>query len=379
MSVTIRPYRRGGWEVDIRLVLPDGRQRRDRRRAPVSSRSGALRWGQARERALLAQRPAESIVRREVPTLQAFAPRFLEGHARANQQKPSSVAAKEMILRVHLTPRLGDRRLDAITNEDVQRVKRALSAKAPKTVNNVLTVLSTLLKAAVEWQVIDQVPCTIRLLKVPKPSAVFHDFETYDRLVEAARTTDPQIHVIVLLGGDAGLRLGEMIALEWTDVDLATRQMCVQRSDWNGHITVPKGGRLRYIPLTVRLAAALREHRHLRSPLVLCDDDGRAVRRRTLQNWMRRPARRGKVHNSGVHVLRHTFCSHLAMRGAPARAIQELAGHADLSTTQRYMHLSPAAIEGAIRLLDQPTPDHGRGDIVETANRGSVSAVTTTR
>ena len=56
--------------------------------------------------------------------------------------------------------------------------------------------------------------------------------------------------------------------------------------------------------------------------------------------------------DQGVHILRHTFCSHLAMKGAPARAIQELAGHADLSTTQRYMHLSPAATEDAIRLLD---------------------------
>ena len=53
----------------------------------------------------------------------------------------------------------------------------------------------------------------------------------------------------------------------------------------------------------------------------------------------------------GVHILRHTFCSHLAMRGAPARAIQELAGHPDLATTQRYMHLSPAALDAAIRLL----------------------------
>ena len=104
-----------------------------------------------------------------------------------------------------------------------------------------------------------------------------------------------------------------------------------------------KGDRLRFIPLTVRLAAALREHRHLRSALVACDEDGKALKRRKVLWWVRRAARRGQVKNAGVHVLRHTFRSHLAMRGAPARAIQELAGHANITTTQRYMHLSPAA------------------------------------
>ena len=101
---------------------------------------------------------------------------------------------------------------------------------------------------------------------------------------------------------------------------------------------------------------------------MLCNEDGGALRRNTVLSWVRRAGRRAQVQNNGVHVLRHTFCSHLAMRGAPARAIQELAGHANLSTTQRYMHLSPAAIEGAIRLLDRPSPDLRRGDIVETAN-----------
>ena len=55
------------------------------------------------------------------------------------------------------------------------------------------------------------------------------------------------------------------------------------------------------------------------------------------------------------------------MRGAVPGAIQQLAGHQDLATTQWYMHLSPAAVEGAIRLLDSPTSPFGRGDIVETA------------
>jgi site-specific recombinase XerD len=85
-----------------------------------------------------------------------------------------------------------------------------------------------------------------------------------------------------------------------------------------------------------------------------------------VQDHVRRAARRDGLEKSGVHMLRHTFCSHLAMRGAPARAIQELAGHKDLITTQRYMHLSPAALDSAIRLLDQPFSVQSFGDILET-------------
>lgn len=76
--------------------------------------------------------------------------------------------------------------------------------------------------------------------------------------------------------------------------------------------------------------------------------------------------------SSAIHVLPHTFCSHLAMQGEPARAIQELAGHKDLSTTQRYMHLSPAATFNAIRLLDARVGPGQRGDIVETEGKNEL-------
>ncbi|MBW8868225.1 MAG: site-specific integrase, partial [Acidobacteria bacterium] len=182
MSVTIRPYRRGGWEVDIRVVTPDGtREIRERKRAPVSSRTAAGRWAEGRERVLFERlmKPVQNIAAKEVLTLQAFAPRFLDGHARANRQKPSGIAAKEMILRVHLVPALGHKKLDAIKNEDVQRLKSALSRKATKTVNNILTVLNVLLKKAVEWEVIERVPCTIRVLPVSKGSTHFYDFDEF--------------------------------------------------------------------------------------------------------------------------------------------------------------------------------------------------------
>jgi len=237
--------------------------------------------------------------------------------------------------------------------------------KAPKTVNNALTVLSVLLKKAVEWNVIERMPCLVQLLPVPKSSAGFHDFEQYERLVDSARELSRQTELIVLLGGDAGLRCGEMMALEWSDVDLGKRQICVQRSDWNGEVTTTKGGRLRYIPLTLRLTAALREHRHLRGPLVLSESDGKPLTRQKVQTKVKRASKLAKV-RKGVHILRHTFCSHLAMRGAPARAIQELAGHSELGMTQRYMHLSPAALDAAIRLLDQSPITRNCGDIVET-------------
>jgi integrase len=117
------------------------------------------------------------------------------------------------------------------------------------------------------------------------------------------------------------------------------------------HVTAPKGGKVRYVPLTRRLTEALREWRHLRGPRVLTDTQGHPLTQKTVQGAMSRAARKANV-RPGVHILRHTFCSHLAMRGAPARSIQELAGHQDPTTTQRYMHLSPGALDAAIRLLE---------------------------
>ena len=349
MSITLRPYRSGGWEADITIRLPDGSQYRERKRAARFSKSAAQRWAQDRERYLLQHGPPAA--NREVPTLEAFAPRFVDGHARANRHKPSGIASIESILKWHLVPTLGPKRLDAITNEQVQRLKLALSERAPKTVNNVLTVLSTLLKKAVEWGELDRLPCVVKLLPNPKKTMGFHDFDQYERLLTVARKRGTDAYLMVLAGGDAGLRLGEIIALEWRDIDLAARRLTVERSDWQGHVTVPKGGRSRQLPMTQRLTAALEDCATSAMGAGVVPAGRSPITRDRVIKAVRGAQRIAGI-EQGVHILRHTFCSHLAMKGAPARAIQELAGHADLSTTQRYMHLSPAATEDAIRLLD---------------------------
>jgi hypothetical protein len=92
--------------------------------------AGALRWGQDRERHLL--RHGLNKTRKEVPTLEAFGPRFIDDYAVANRQKPSEIAAKRTIVHGHLKAALGGKRLDAITTDDVQKLKHRLRNRAPE-------------------------------------------------------------------------------------------------------------------------------------------------------------------------------------------------------------------------------------------------------
>jgi integrase len=124
-----------------------------------------------------------------------------------------------------------------------------------------------------------------------------------------------------------GVERNSCIALEWGDVDLMAGTLTVRRSDWRGIVGSPKGGRDRKVPLTVGLAATLKAHRHLRSERVFAQRDGAPFTQSAIEAALRYACKRAGLRVIGSHVLRHTFCSHLAMRGAPPKAIQELAGH----------------------------------------------------
>ena len=164
---------------------------------------------------------------------------------------------------------------------------------------------------------------------------------------------------MVLLAGAAGLRRGDIIALKWSDLDLKRRLIHVQRSIWWGkrherHETVPKGGKGRVVDMTAALADALTRHRHLRGERVLYGDDGQEFTNKVVRAWLERAQRAAGIEVTGaIHRLRHTFCSMLAAEGATPLAIQQLAGHSHISTTMKYMHLSPTGRGAAIALLER--------------------------
>ncbi len=378
MSVKVRKHKKGWIEVDIRVRLADGSEVRERKKAPCTSKTAALRWGEERQSFLVRQGVKPQ--KREVPTLASFEERFIRDHVEANRQKPSSVEAKKSIFKNHLVPAFGTMRLDEITTPLVQQLKGSLQDRRPKTVNNVLNALSVVLRTALKWGVIDRLPCHIEMLKSAATEMAFYDFEEHERLVAAAGEIDARIHLLVLLGCDAGLRCGEMLALEWADIDLQRRVITVSRSEWRRQVTLPKGGRSRRVPMTAALTAGLEKHvRKLNEARVLWRNDGLDMfGRPLLRKWLSRAQRLAKLADTGaLHILRHTFCSHLAMQGVPVNAIKELAGHQDIKTTMRYLHLSPAAKDSAVAALDRrPATEMKFGDSLETKKAPELSART---
>lgn len=356
--MTIRIETRGGkLVVDIRTMGPEGLIR-ERRNAPdgVATETAAQRWAESRRRHL--EMHGKPRPKKAAPTLAEFGPRWIQEYSVANGHKPSTIFVNEQRLRTHLYPVLGHLRLDQIGEPQIQRLKLHLVGKKDKTIATVSGLLGTILHTAQRWGELDKAP-TIQQPRAKPAPRDFYDFKDWERLVEGARKAGPMVLCMVLLGGEAGLRRGEMVALEQGDV--GTEALEVRRNEWHGgraggiHVGTPKSGQSRRIPMTARLQTAVAAARHLRGPRLLWQDSGEAVSCHTLRRWMARATKlAGLPVSMDIHRLRHTFCSHLAMLGAPVTTIQKLAGHSDIGTTSGYMHLAKGTLDAAIHLLGEP-------------------------
>ena len=141
----------------------------------------------------------------------------------------------------------------------------------------------------------------------------------------------------------AGLRVGEVSALDVFDLDRGSGVITVRRG---------KGGKERRVPLgQAGLAAVerwLAERGADEGPLFLNARGGR-MSPRTMHRRVERAGQLAGVHGLHPHALRHSFATHLLDRGADLRGIQELLGHASLGTTQRYTHVSVEALVATYR------------------------------
>lgn len=160
-----------------------------------------------------------------------------------------------------------------------------------------------------------------KFLKIREKKIDFPDFGEIERLVESGRD-EADRRAMILLGAEASLR-----------IDYRAGNITIWENDWEGNVGSTKAGDRRTVPMTSRLRDALPALRHLRGGLVLCDPDGKRWTKLMVRAALRTICRRAGVRVVGAHVLRHAFCSHLAIRGAAPKAIQEPAGHKSLNVT----------------------------------------------
>lgn len=347
---------KGKWWVDFHWKHERGtrigRRDRVRRPSPINHKRGAEEYERILRERLMRGEPLDAETA-EVPRFDTFAKEFLATYVAANN-KPSEQEAKRSMFEHHLLPVFGTKRLDAINMRHVEalRAKMRNDELSSKRINNVVGCLNRLLRYAIEAGVLKEMP-RVKPLRVPPQKFDFFTYDEYARLVDAVKH-DTEKLVMVLLAGEGGLRKGEIAALEWGDVDLKAKKLTVRRNIWFRrnveHVDSPKSGRDRSIDLTDRLLEALRAHRHLRGERVFARANGRLTPG-VMEGVLNHATKKAGLRSVGWHVLRHTFCSHLAMTGADAKTIQEYAGHSTLTMTLRYMHLAPGHKREAINRL----------------------------
>lgn len=165
---------------------------------------------------------------------------------------------------------------------------------------------------------------------------------------------------MILCALRTGMRIGEICALDWSDINWQQRTITVRRSVVEGIMDSPKNNRIRTIPLAEDLYELFSAHR-LKTGLIFPGPDGNHMRK---SSWpwkaLRRACKRAGLPVIGWHPLRHTFASELTTQAIPMKATQMLLGHSSMQMTERYAHLSPSALSNAISVLPRAT-----GEMVE--------------
>jgi integrase len=169
----------------------------------------------------------------------------------------------------------------------------------------------------------------IKQIREKQKRPEFYDFEQYDRLVLAAEAhPNPMTLLVVLLGGEAGLRVGEILGLQWSDVDFRAGAVHINRSISHvknageaGRDVVgsPKGGRARSVPMPDRLRDALRAHRKVGDCSVITNPRGEQARKYVVEDRLYDCQEAAGFPHKGPHILRH-YAGRRIMPGGSRKA-----------------------------------------------------------
>ena len=298
--------------------------------------------------------------------------------------KQSSYDRLDSVIRNHIVPAIGRMAISSVTSDDCQKLINDLveNGGSYSTVKKVYDTLSACFQHAFAVDAITKSP----MLVVAAPSS--SKFENKDtraltaeeetRLLEEFRSTYStgktkyNYRAAFILMLNTGLREGEIVALDWDDVDFKTKTLHVRKNalfvkerDKDGNPTgsviqivqeTPKSkASNRNIPLNNKAIEALKELReeYPDSPYVLTTNTGRRTVGSALTKQLKKAYDRAMIPNATVHTLRHTFATRLFEKGADVKDVSTLLGHSSVGITYNtYIHVIKKRKEDVVGLLD---------------------------
>jgi len=252
---------------------------------------------------------------------------------------------------LHLSPRFGDSPLKEIKPLDLETFKQELLAKglASKTAHHVLCLIRAIYNKMKEWGIYNG-PIPTEKIKMPKIDNArvrYLTVEEADRLLAYLKPRSLTWWRMASISLNTGLRLGEILALTYGDLDLAAGVI---------HVRDAKAGtRMAHMNTTMKILFSEMPPGQP-SSLLFPSKDGKKRTGLDISKTFARAINGLKLNENVTdarqkvvfHTLRHTFASWLAIEGVPLYTISELMGHATLEMTKRYAHLCPDSKREAV-------------------------------
>lgn len=353
------------WQVDFYYDHPlTGERVRFKRMSPYTNKTYARSWGHDRLAECIdkswweRQTRAEDLDRgEEVPLLRDFVesdfiPALQGTHA------ASTLATYGARLKHWIIPYLGDRRLSEISKGDVDDMVAGMqdAGLGAKSIKNTCGILSRLYGEAIDRKVVSTKP------KITAPKVAYTGRPDYLTQEEVKRMLkhapkEPLMEPVLIVALQTGMRLGELLALEWRDIDWKQGLILVRRNRVEGVTKTPKNGEARDIPISDDLLDQLKDWRASQDPPCeyVFSKNGGGLTKGHLYDLLGRTYERAEIpahKGRGWHLMRHTYATHLADGGVPVRTLQELLGHKTLSMTMRYIKVTEDSKRRAIGALD---------------------------